>query len=130
MIKKIGLVVLWLITIHLVLTMAAAALPKFDPASSWSHKFVAWHYPPWLRIAVGIAEIAGGLLIVWPRSAWAGALLIAPIMIGAMVTLAVRDHGSHIVIPAIMFAESIIVFVVRRPQFLRGPTVVRYPAVG
>ena len=45
----------------------------------------------WLIPLIGIAEIIGGLLIIFPRTRALGALVIFPVMVGIFLTNIVQD---------------------------------------
>lgn len=64
---------------------------KFDPNGFWTEAFEHWGYPVWLRWAVGILEVVGGVLLVIPWLASYGALSVLAVMAGAWFTRA-GDH--------------------------------------
>jgi uncharacterized membrane protein YphA (DoxX/SURF4 family) len=78
--------VLWLFTFFLVWVFARQGVAKFSDESGWARAFRFWHFPVWFRIAVGIAETAATLLLLWKRTAAAGAVVIIAVMLGAMGT--------------------------------------------
>jgi uncharacterized membrane protein YphA (DoxX/SURF4 family) len=59
---------------------------KFDPQGFWTAPFERWGYPVWLRLAVGVIETAGGLMIVVPWVATYGSICLIVVMIGAWFT--------------------------------------------
>jgi uncharacterized membrane protein YphA (DoxX/SURF4 family) len=48
----------------------------------------------WLIPLIGIAEIVGGLLIIFPRTRALGALIILPVMVGIILTNIVQDKSG------------------------------------
>jgi uncharacterized membrane protein YphA (DoxX/SURF4 family) len=78
--------VLWLIACFLAWVFFRQGLAKFSSTSGWATAFRVWHYPDWFRIAVGVAEVAAAGLVLIPRTAFAGGLLIVGVMLGAMGT--------------------------------------------
>ena len=85
--RRIALeVVLWVFALFLAWVFARQGIAKFDDDSGWARAFRAWHYPVWFRIGVGIAETAAALLLLTPRTAFAGAAIIITVMLGAMGT--------------------------------------------
>lgn len=48
----------------------------------------------WLMPLIGFAEIAGGLLIIIPRTRALGALIILPVMAGILLTNIVQDTSG------------------------------------
>lgn len=69
-----------------------AGLAKFDDGSGWSRAFAHWGYPVWFRMLVGVVELAGAVLLLWPRTAAYGAACIAVIMLGGMGTHVFVEH--------------------------------------
>jgi len=79
-------VLLWALALFLISVFARAGLAKFDDGSGWARAFTFWGYPVWFRILIGVLELAAAILLVWPRTAAYGALLIILIMVGGMGT--------------------------------------------
>jgi hypothetical protein len=67
-----------------------AGVDKFDGSSGWTRAFAVWGYPVWFRMLVGAIELSAAVLILWPRTAAYGAILIVVVMLGGM--------GTHIVV--------------------------------
>ena len=86
MIKKIRLVVLWLVGAYLAQMFFKMGWVKFDPEGFWTAAFDRWNYPAWLRILVGGVEVAGALLLLVPWVASYGAISLFVIMLGAWIT--------------------------------------------
>jgi uncharacterized membrane protein YphA (DoxX/SURF4 family) len=90
---RIGLeVALWALTALLVMVFVRAGVAKFDPASGWATAFAHWGYPVWFRVSIGILEVAAAALLLWPRSAAYGAILIIAVMLGGMGTHVFIEH--------------------------------------
>ena len=97
-----GRAALWLVTALAALVMFNAGLDKFTSAQGWQHWFTeVWGYPVWLRALVGVAESAGALLLLWPRTASysAGALIV--IMLGAFWTVTTKPSDLSAFDPAL-----------------------------
>lgn len=83
-----GQVALWLVTLLIALTMFDAGVGKFKNATGWQHWFVeVWGYPGWFRVFIGVGEIVGAVLLLWPRLASYAASGLIVIMLGAFVTV-------------------------------------------
>jgi len=78
----------WLAGLYLARLYVQMGWVKFDPEGFWTAAFARWGYPAWLRIGVGVAEVAGGIALAIPWVASYGAILVAMVMIGAWVTRA------------------------------------------
>lgn len=66
--------------------------PKFFADGFWSEPFARWGYPPWLRVLVGVGEVAGGVALLIPWIASYGALALGVVMLGAWAT---RAHDGR-----------------------------------
>jgi uncharacterized membrane protein YphA (DoxX/SURF4 family) len=90
---RIGLeVVLWTLTAWLAFVFVRAGFAKFDPTSGWSTAFAHWGYPVWFRVLIGVVEVAAAALLLWPRTASWGAMLIVAVMLGGMGTHVFIEH--------------------------------------
>lgn len=78
----------WLVGLYLARMYVEMGWVKFDPAGFWTDAFASWGYPPWLRVAVGVAEVGGGVALLLPWIASYGAILVGAVMAGAWVTRA------------------------------------------
>ena len=85
-------IVLWLLAAMLILVFVRAGWDKFDSSSGWARAFRFWGYPVWFRVLIGVLEILGALLLLWPRSAAYGAAIIIVIMLGGMGTHVFVEH--------------------------------------
>jgi uncharacterized membrane protein YphA (DoxX/SURF4 family) len=78
---------------------------------AYAEEFVEWGYPQWVRFFVGSIELIGGaLLTMVPRLRLVATGMLAPIMIGAVVTHIVNDSplGDRIFSPLILVLLVII----------------------
>ena len=87
-VKKIRLVVAWVVGLYLASMFVSQGMPKFDPNGFWTEPFERWGYPSWLRVVVGGIEVVGGIALIIPWIASWGGVAIAVVMGGAWVTRA------------------------------------------
>lgn len=79
--------------------------------------FQAFMQIGWLLPLVGIAEIVGGLLFIFPRTRAFAALVIFPVMIGIMLTNTITDTtGLGIALP--LFLTNLWVIFENRHKYL------------
>jgi uncharacterized membrane protein YphA (DoxX/SURF4 family) len=69
---------------------------KFSPVGvlgwpSYFVKFVAWGYPAWFSVVIGVCELVAAVLLTLPRRRFLGAVILVAIMTGA-VTTHIVDH--------------------------------------
>ena len=69
----------------------------------------------WFRYVTGVLEILGGVLLLVPRLAVLGALLLAGVMVGAMTAHRFILH-TPLVAPLILLIGLSIVLIVRRAE--------------
>lgn len=79
-------IVLWVFALFLAWVFIRQGLAKFDDASGWARAFRAWHFPVWFRILIGVLETSAAVLLLARRTAFAGAVIIIVVMLGAMGT--------------------------------------------
>lgn len=79
-------VVLWIFALFLAWVFIRQGSSKFSDTSGWARAFRTWHFPVWFRVMIGVFETAAALLLLTRRTAFAGAILIIVVMIGAMAT--------------------------------------------
>jgi uncharacterized membrane protein YphA (DoxX/SURF4 family) len=109
-IKVIGM---WTLQILLGALFVVVGAAKFgDPG--WARKFAAWGYADSFRIVVGVLEIAGGLMVLVPRVASYGSLLIMTIMVGAAITHLQHGEMQRLAAPLVCLAVAAAVGWLRR----------------
>lgn len=79
-------VVLWVFALFLAWVFIRQGIAKFDDASGWARAFRTWHFPVWFRILLGVLETSAAVLLLTRRTAFAGAIIIMVVMLGAMGT--------------------------------------------
>lgn len=85
-------VLLWAVSLLLITVFVRAGWAKFDESSGWARAFLTWGYPIWFRLLIGVLELAASLLLVWPRTAAYGAMIILVVMLGGMRTHLLIEH--------------------------------------
>ena len=112
---------LWVLTVLVVLAMGAAGFGKFLQPDMWNDRFVnSWGLPPWLVPVTGVLESLGAALLLVPRVASYGAVLVAAAMLGATGTLLANGMGTETAPPAILLLLALAVGIARRPDAI-GP---------
>jgi uncharacterized membrane protein YphA (DoxX/SURF4 family) len=111
-------VVLWVFALFLAWVFIRQGSSKFDDASGWSRAFRAWHFPAWFRILIGVLETSAALLLLWKRTAFAGAVIIMVVMLGAMGTHVYWGRPSQVTSEILPLLLSTMVALGRRRIFL------------
>jgi uncharacterized membrane protein YphA (DoxX/SURF4 family) len=97
---------------------ARQGFAKFSDDSGWARAFRVWHFPVGFRVCVGIAETAAALLLLWPRTAFGGALIIVAVMIGAMGTHVWWGQPGQVTSEILPLVLATLVAIGRRESFI------------
>ena len=89
-------VLLWAVCLFLAYVFLKAGGQKFIESSGWSRAFHFWGFPVWFRLLVGATEIVAALLLLYPRTASLGGLMIVVVMLGAMATHIVTGRPKQV----------------------------------
>ncbi len=104
-------VVSWFCRIVAAVILLQTLYFKFTGAPESVYIFTKVGLEPWGRYASGVVELFAAALLLFPRTAWAGALLAAGVMVGAigshltMLGIVVQNDGG------LLFALALIVFI-------------------
>jgi uncharacterized membrane protein YphA (DoxX/SURF4 family) len=104
----------WLPALLLVVVFVGPGLAKFSDSSGWAAAFRHWGYPRWFRVSIGVIELSAVACLLSGRLAVYGAILIVWVMLGAMATHVVYDHGRHLESEVVPLALAILLLVLRR----------------
>ena len=80
----------WIPLVLLAALFLMQGLMKLAPGSPWPTMFEKWGYPSGFHLVVGALELAGGVLLLYPRFSSHGSWLLMVVMFGAAAT-----HGTH-----------------------------------
>ena len=92
------LIASWICRIIASAILAQTLLFKFTGAEESVYIFTRMGMEPWGRYATGFAELLTAILLLVPRTAWAGAVLAAALMVGAV--------GSHLTVLRIVVKDD------------------------
>lgn len=106
-------VAVWVVQILLALLFALQGITKLTSAPAWVARFKAWGYPDHFYLAVGLGELVGAILLLIPRLARFGALILMAVMIGAAATH-VLHREQQVITTVILMALLVIILYVRR----------------
>ena len=91
---KIFKVVSWILVVLLATLFGLASIGKLT--GSASANFLAWGYPAWFAIVIGIAELVGAIALLVPKTTKLAILGLTAIMFGANYTHLVNQVGSQL----------------------------------
>ncbi len=110
--RLIKLSLVWLLTIPGSAIMLLAGGGKLG-SDIWVGIFDNWGFPGWLRILVGLAQVAGGLALLVPRFAAYGAVLLLVVMSGALMTELVMEPSFGPLWPSALLGVYGVLFLAR-----------------
>lgn len=122
--SRLQIVMIWLLTTLLVALFVLAGGGKLAMSEQAVHEFQRFGYSTWFMVLIGVIEIAGGLCLLFPRTALLGAAGLLPIMAGATWTL--WRVGDSLLAPVIVGLMIAVIAWLR--WSVRGPA--RTPAGG
>lgn len=119
--RRTAPILLWIMTLFLVVLFLVEGGGKLLLDAGTVKVFLRWGYPTWFVVLVGILELTGALLLLFPRFALLGAALLVADMIGAIVTGIIQG-----IVPIIAFSAVVLVLIViigwaRRKRFVGWP---------
>ncbi len=115
---RAGNVALWVLQLAAAAMLAMAGLAKLSSDPAMVGLYDAIGVGQWFRYLTGILEVAGALLLVVPRFAGLGALIVAPVMLGAVLVHLFVVGGSPVV-PLVLLVVLAIIAYARRERTLR-----------
>ena len=93
---------LWAVTAVLSLLFLIAGLPKLAGVDAAMSQFSDWGFSPTFMVIVGVVEIVGAVLLLFPATASIAAAMLAVVMVGAIVTHAVAGELLFAIMPVLM----------------------------
>jgi uncharacterized membrane protein YphA (DoxX/SURF4 family) len=115
---KAGNVALWVLQIATAAMLGMAGFAKLTGAPEMIALFDAVGVGQWFRYVTGALEVLGAVLLLVPALAGAGALLLASVMLGAVLTHLFVIGGSP-VMPLILLLVVAFIAYARRDRTLR-----------
>ncbi len=111
--KSFRLVAVWFLQFALAALFAIQGAVKLGGSTVWISRFGAWGYSDHFYLVVGLAEVSGAILLLIPKLAKFGALLLIAVMIGATVTHLIH-HESQVATTLVLTALLTVVLYLRR----------------
>ena len=108
-------ILLWVLTLFVAGMFLFAGAMKLSAQPMMVAMFGQIGFGQWFRALTGTLEVVGALLVLVPATAAIGALLLAVVMIGAIVTHLFIIGGSPLM-PIVLLASSIAIAYLRREQ--------------
>jgi putative oxidoreductase len=113
-------VAVWTLSVLLAGIFIMAGVPKvIGVGTLWLQASAMHGFPAWMRVLVGVFEVAGGLALLVPVLAIYGAIGLGILMIPAAITQAMSGEPG-VYVPILLFILLLIVGWLRDPTSIRG----------
>lgn len=116
--SKGKLTALWTLTVLPAALFLFAGWPKLTAQPPFPEKWVHFGLPLWFLYVTGAIELGGALLLLVPRTAVFGSLLLSATMVGATLTHLKVGEYSQIAVPLVLLAMVATVGYARRQPLL------------
>jgi uncharacterized membrane protein YphA (DoxX/SURF4 family) len=115
----VNAIVVWTLSVLLAGVFLIAGVPKLiGTGTIWLQAAAMRGFPEWLRVVVGIAEVAGAVALLIPRVSVYGAVSLALLMIPATITQKMSGEPG-VYVPSALFFVLLFVAWRRDPAALR-----------
>lgn len=93
---KIANIILWIGRILMAGVFVSAGVQKLSGSPMMVHEFDVIGFGQWFRYLTAAMEVGGGLLLLWPRNSFYGALTLLCVDGGAFLAQLLILHGDVI----------------------------------
>ena len=101
----------WVLVVALAALFMLAALGKLTGAAT--PMFEAWGYPAWFALLIGVAELAGAIGLLIPRTMRWAILGLGLVMLGAVFTHLANGEGAQVLRPLIFLGGLAAIWLLR-----------------
>ena len=106
-----------IITYVLAAIFVLAGVVKLAGVKMMKDNFTKYGYPDWFRSLIGLGEVAGAVVLLFPSVALLAATGFAIVMVGAVVTHVMSKEAPMAVPAVVLLALSIFVGIERATDF-------------
>lgn len=89
----------WVLSGLIALVMIMAGVSKLKGTEEQVKGFASLGYPTWFLYTTGVIEVVGAILLLIPKTAVFGVLLLGATMVGAVVSLLKIGDVGHAPVP-------------------------------
>ena len=99
----------WLPRIALAIVFVSVGTQKFAAQGMWVRIFEQIGFGQWLRYLTGVMQVGGAVLLLIPRTAAVGVLLLSCTMVGAVAFWIFTNHAFGAIIPGALLVAIVVV---------------------
>jgi len=107
-------ITVWIISVLLAAIYFFVGGMKLAGSQTVIDEFVRYGYLGWFTYVVGAMEVSGAILLLIPRAALYGAIVLCVVMIGAMFTHLTHQEAPNALGPLVLFGLLVFVATSRR----------------
>ena len=107
-------ITVWIISVLLAAVYFFVGGMKLAGSQMVVDEFVRYGYTGWFTYVVGAMEVTGAILLLVPRAALYGAIVLSVVMIGAIGTHLTHQEAPNALGPLVLFALLLFVAASRR----------------
>lgn len=107
----------WILSGLVALMMLFAGGSKLAGAEEQVKGFAAMGFPAWFLYVTGVIEVVGAILLLIPKTAAFGVLLLGATMVGATISVLKMGDFGHAPIPFVFLVVIAIIGWLRQDQF-------------
>jgi len=116
-------IIVWVLTVLAAVAFAGAGLSKLSGSEQMVTAFNAFGFPLWFMTLVGLAEVAGAIVLLLPPIAFIGGLSLMGVAGGAFITHLASGDSFATAIPSIILLVLVsVVTWLRGRNFARTAT--------
>jgi uncharacterized membrane protein YphA (DoxX/SURF4 family) len=118
--RSADVVVVWIVSVLLAAVFATTGISKLIGSEPIGLQAAAMRgFPQWIRIVVGLVEVAGAIMLLVPRVAGSAAAMLALLMIPATITQWISGEPG-VAVPIVLLVLLLIVAWRRNPAVVRA----------
>jgi uncharacterized membrane protein YphA (DoxX/SURF4 family) len=93
-------------------------IAKLTSSTNWVTRFRAWGYPDHFYFVIGAVEVVGAMMLLVPKLAGFGGIILICVMIGATATHVLNDEPQ--VLSAVMIMALLMIVTYMRRSSLQS----------
>ena len=117
--SKGKVIAIWILSGLVALMMLFAGGSKLAGAEEQVKGFAAMGFPPWFLYVTGVMEAGGAILLLIPKTAVFGVLVLGATMLGATITVLKMGDFAHAPIPFAFLVMIAVIGWLRKDAFLK-----------
>jgi uncharacterized membrane protein YphA (DoxX/SURF4 family) len=109
-------IIAWIGSVVVAAMVGIPGLTKFTGAADWVERFEGWGLPGSMVMIVGAMELGGAILLLIPKFAKWGGVIVAMAMLGAAGTHLFNDEASRVPFTLVLALTALGVAIFRHRQ--------------